>query len=787
MEQGRWAVTPSNKAQNTSFVQAGHRNAGNRTGIVMGSKRQAPPQTSSPQPLTYKLPPTTPTKTQQLSYKLAPKPPARPGQQSPAVQSSPSPIQQPVLDVNFPIPSPDLQVNFPTTELFSQNVQTQANVTFSLPPQEPASSAPIQKSQLKFTPMASTGSYITTGTTQKDNTFNGDCDGIPVKILSTPKTNMKTPVTAKGSGQMPMKTVRNPQMVAKTPVTAKGSRQMPTKTDSPGLAKMRLPPPPPTNQKVQNKAVPTNIIHTATSSVSTLTTPTITSTVQSKKEEEDGTGKKKGIVSKSIEWYNVTVSVIETRGLACKNPFVVGKVDDIIGHKGKPLKSVSGDPKWDNETFVVGCYRNCEYNGNVITLEIFENEKLAAPQLLGMCKVPVERKEDLTLIGASEWLSLRQGGVDESNPICGEVRVKVMASPAPRVVFESPLLKKHNLLKFRPVHVVLFEPSRLIIYENSAYTNELERINIGDDMAIELYYSERRITLKVNANSGGVNVITKDDDSNGGVSRKDSIVSFPSDALDFISFRSKTVEYTFSGGKPFIRNWVNVLRKFCTKVAEEKTLFPVIANALSPMASASSGSLTVSSSSAATPPLPAGSAAAAAGGASTPSMYYGVTLAKLTERGLCTSNGVPKFVQTLIDTIARRGLEAEGIFRVNGTISEVNAARARLEEGGEFLLPNESVYVVAGLLKLFLRELPEPVFTFELYQRFINSVLIADYEESKREMKSVMADVPKENRAFLKELVSLLCKVCDKAAINKMNSSNLSIVFAPTLIWSDTV
>lgn len=775
MEQGRWAVTPSNKTQNTSFVQAGHRNAGNRTGIVMGSKRQAPPQTSSPQPLTYKLPPTTPTKTQQLSYKLAPKPPARPGQQSPTVQSSPSPVQQPALDINF-IPSPDLQVNFPTTELFSQNVQTQANVTFSLPPQEPASSAPIQKSQLKFTPMANTG------TTQKDNVFNGDCDGIPVKILNTPKTNPKTSVTAKGNGQMPTKTVRNPKMVAKTPVTAKGSRPLPMKTDNAGPMKMRLPPPPPTKPKDQNKAAATNIIHTATSSVSTPTAPIITPAAQTKKEEEDSAGKKKSIVSKSIEWYNVTVSVVEARGLACKNPFVVGKVDDIIGHKGKPLKSVSGDPKWDNETFVVGCYRNCEYNGNVITLEIFENEKLAAPQLLGMCKVPVERKEDLTLIGASEWLSLRQGGVDDSNPICGEVRVKVMASPAPRVVFESPLLKKHNLLKFRPVHVVLFEPSRLVIYENSAYTNELERINIGDDMAIELYYSERRITLKVNANSGGVNVITKDDDSKSGVSRKDSIISFPSDALDFISSRSKTVEYTFSGGKPFIRNWVNVLRKFCTKVAEEKTLFPVIANALGPAASASSSSLTVPSSPAAAPSPPT-----AAGGTSTPSMYYGVTLAKLAERGLCTPNGVPKFVQTLIDTIARRGLEAEGIFRVNGTISEVNAARARLEEGSEFLLPNESVYVVAGLLKLFLRELPEPVFTFELYQRFINSVLIADFEESKKEMKSVMADIPKENKAFLRELVSLLCKVCDKAAINKMNSSNLSIVFAPTLIWSDTM
>lgn len=652
------------------------------------------------------------------------------------------------MEANFFVPSSNVPVNFSTAGTLSQNPQVpQCNVTFLMPSQEPAPAQTTMGAEPKM----------------NVNVFNKTNINRKVKPNVTSKTAIDNATK--------MKLPPPPPPSSSTSTSTSTPSGVVTPPSSPSSLS---PPSSSTGGAATPPKVMTNII-TAVSSVPTDQPPAPPSDAQGPdSEKKDGEGdKRKSIVSKSIEWYRVTVSILQTRGVLCKSPFVVGKVDDIVGYKTRPLKSVAGDPRWDNEAFVVGCYRSCEYNGNAITLEVFENDKQGGPRLLGACKVPVTRKTDVRQIGVPEWLPLHLCG--EGTPPCGEICVKVMASPAPRVVFESPLLKKQNLLKFRPVHAVLFEPALLAIYESSAYTNELERINIGSVGSAELVYSERRMTLKLSAGTSAGNADM--DGENGGGGGSGGGASFSTDALDFIGLRSKSVDYTFSGGKPFIRNWVNILRKFCFRTTEEKTMFPGRIGAGSGAPGGSSG--------------PAGGGGSGGNNGLTvggeASQYFGVPLRKLAERGLCTPNGVPKFVQTLIDTIARRGLMAEGIFRVNGTIAEVKAARARLEEGAEFLLPDESVHVVSGLLKLFLRELPEPIFTFELYQRFINSVLIADFEESKKEMKSVMMEIPRENVGFLRELVGLLCKICENSAINKMNSSNLSIVFAPTLIWSDTM
>ena len=499
----------------------------------------------------------------------------------------------------------------------------------------------------------------------------------------------------------------------------------------------------------------------------------------------------------------MSVSVLQTRGVACKNPFIVGKVDDMVGYRSKTLKNVVGDPHWENEAFIVGCYRDCEYNGSAITLEVFDQDKQAPePRRLGVCRVPVARKKELSKIGASEWLPLREDEGDNGGAPLGEICVKVMASPAPRVVFESPLLRKQGLLKFRPVHVVLFEPSLLAIYENATYTNELERVNISEVTSAELRYNEKRITLKLDMGDSGSssdNSNSSDSSSSSSSSNGNGNGNGGSNSGDpglLSGLWSKTIDYVFSGGKPYIRNWVKVLRKFCVRAVEDEMRFPIIANALATVA--------VAANAGSDPNLqqqqqqqqqqhklqqgPSGATATTVSDGEA-SAYFGVTLEKLSKCGLCNSDGVPVFVQTLIDTIAARGLRTEGIFRVSGPVMEVSAARRRLDAGGlaGFLRPDEPVHVVSGLLKMFFRELPEPIFTFELYQRFINSVLVVDIEESKREMKAVMAEAPRENMAVLKALVRLLCRVCENCAVNKMTSANLSIIFAPTLVWSDTM
>ncbi|KAG5653500.1 hypothetical protein H0H81_012710 [Sphagnurus paluster] len=80
----------------------------------------------------------------------------------------------------------------------------------------------------------------------------------------------------------------------------------------------------------------------------------------------------------------------------------------------------------------------------------------------------------------------------------------------------------------------------------------------------------------------------------------------------------------------------------------------------------------------------------------------------------------PKIIRICIQEIDRRGLESEGIYRVSGRHAIVQALQHTIEkdeENFEFNRHKDDVYAVASLLKLYLRELPEPVFKFPLQER----------------------------------------------------------------------
>lgn len=106
--------------------------------------------------------------------------------------------------------------------------------------------------------------------------------------------------------------------------------------------------------------------------------------------------------------------------------------------------------------------------------------------------------------------------------------------------------------------------------------------------------------------------------------------------------------------------------------------------------------------------------------------------------------------------------------------------------------PSYDVHTVAGLLKLYLRELPEPLFTFDLYQQWIDAVVInlnkseqddagsQPLIDSLRKLVNLLPDTNQKNLAYLIRFLHLL--TCHKQ-LNKMTATNLSITMAPSLIW----
>lgn len=98
------------------------------------------------------------------------------------------------------------------------------------------------------------------------------------------------------------------------------------------------------------------------------------------------------------------------------------------------------------------------------------------------------------------------------------------------------------------------------------------------------------------------------------------------------------------------------------------------------------------------------------------------------------------------------------------------------------------VHTIAGLLKLYLRELPEPLLTYELYDEWIRvAVRILRKEPIEISIKHVISQLPEANYDNLRHLIRFLHTLTCHREQNKMTATNLAITMAPSLIWSKPI
>uniref|UniRef100_A0A3Q1GZ58 Rho GTPase activating protein 1 n=1 Tax=Acanthochromis polyacanthus TaxID=80966 RepID=A0A3Q1GZ58_9TELE len=127
------------------------------------------------------------------------------------------------------------------------------------------------------------------------------------------------------------------------------------------------------------------------------------------------------------------------------------------------------------------------------------------------------------------------------------------------------------------------------------------------------------------------------------------------------------------------------------------------------------------------------------------------------------------------------GLEIEGIFRRSANVTLVKDVQLRYNSGGTVdFREMEDVHLAAVILKTFLRELPEPLLTFQLYNDIVNFACI---DNQVMAMKTLVESLPEENYASLRYLITFLAQVSANSEVNKMTNSNLAVVFGPNLLW----
>ncbi|KAJ8012751.1 hypothetical protein DPEC_G00046130 [Dallia pectoralis] len=146
----------------------------------------------------------------------------------------------------------------------------------------------------------------------------------------------------------------------------------------------------------------------------------------------------------------------------------------------------------------------------------------------------------------------------------------------------------------------------------------------------------------------------------------------------------------------------------------------------------------------------------------------------------------PMVVDMCIREIESRGLKSEGLYRISGFSDSVEDVKSSFDRDGEktdiSARAYEDINIITGALKLYLRNLPIPVISYEAYPRFIEAAKLEDAEKRLEAFREALELLPAAHRETLKYLMAHLKRVTLNEKENLMNSENLGIVFGPTLM-----
>ncbi|XP_072219751.1 rho GTPase-activating protein 12-like isoform X6 [Leuresthes tenuis] len=165
---------------------------------------------------------------------------------------------------------------------------------------------------------------------------------------------------------------------------------------------------------------------------------------------------------------------------------------------------------------------------------------------------------------------------------------------------------------------------------------------------------------------------------------------------------------------------------------------------------------------------------------------FGCSLSSLCHR---ENSAVPDFVKMCIDHVENSGLCVDGLYRVSGNLAVIQKLRFAVNHDERVNLSDgkwEDIHVTTGALKMFFRELPEPLFTYALFHDFVGAIKIPDYKQRVQSIKELVRQLPKPNHDTMQALFKHLRKVIDHGEENRMTTQSVAIVFGPTLLRPET-
>ncbi|KAL1252122.1 hypothetical protein QQF64_019918, partial [Cirrhinus molitorella] len=161
------------------------------------------------------------------------------------------------------------------------------------------------------------------------------------------------------------------------------------------------------------------------------------------------------------------------------------------------------------------------------------------------------------------------------------------------------------------------------------------------------------------------------------------------------------------------------------------------------------------------------------------SQHFGVRVCHLVNN----KTPVPIVLEIMLEHVEMNGLYTEGIYRKSGSANRMKELHQLLEAGPENVcLEDYPIHAVTGLVKQWLRELPEPLMTFTHYNDFLRAIELPEKQEQLQAIYRVLEQLPTANFNTLERLIFHLVRVAKEEKSNRMTPNSLAIVFAPCIL-----
>ncbi|XP_039222879.1 active breakpoint cluster region-related protein isoform X2 [Crotalus tigris] len=161
---------------------------------------------------------------------------------------------------------------------------------------------------------------------------------------------------------------------------------------------------------------------------------------------------------------------------------------------------------------------------------------------------------------------------------------------------------------------------------------------------------------------------------------------------------------------------------------------------------------------------------------------FGVKISVVTKR---ERSKIPYVVRQCVEEVEKRGIDEVGIYRISGVATKIQDLKAAFDSNSTdilVMLSDMDINAIAGTLKLYFRELPEPLLTDRLYPTFMQGIALSDPSAKENCMLHLLRSLPDPNLITFLFLLEHLKRVAEKEPVNKMSLYNLATVFGPTLL-----